>query len=96
MLSGFMTKNEKELYESAEAEYPGINLFWLPSLWFSHNMREAQKQGKVAFNDGARLIMSVRRKFLQSFFKNNMSHYFYRNFTLFTFFYISIIVTFVF
>jgi len=54
-----MTRKEKELYESAESEYPGVNLYWLPGVWFSHNMREAQKHGKIAFNDGARLIMSV-------------------------------------
>ena len=54
-----MTRKEKELFEAAEADYSGMNLFWLPSLWFAHNMREAQKQGKISFNDGARLIMSV-------------------------------------
>ena len=32
-----MTKKEKELYESAENEYPGVNLYWLPSVWFAHN-----------------------------------------------------------
>lgn len=54
-----MTSKEKELFELAETEYPGMNLFWLPSLWFAQNMSEAQKQGKIAFFDGARLIMQV-------------------------------------
>ena len=54
-----MTSKEKELFEAAEAEYPGMNLFWLPSLWFAHNLRAAQEQGKISFFDGARLIMQV-------------------------------------
>jgi len=54
-----MTKKEKELYELAEAEYPEMDIYWLPGVWFAHNMREAQKQGKMSFSDGARLIMAV-------------------------------------
>ena len=54
-----MTMTEKDLYESAQAEYPGMDLHWLPGIWFAHNMRDAQKQGKISFNDGARLIMAV-------------------------------------
>lgn len=59
IILGLMTSKEKEMLETAETEYPGVNLFWLPSLWFAHNMREAQKEEKFSFNDGARLIMSV-------------------------------------
>lgn len=58
-LIGFMTRKEKELYESAEDDYPGVNLYWLPGVWFCHNLREAQKKGKISFNDGARLITAV-------------------------------------
>ena len=54
-----MTRKEKELYELAEAEYPEMDIYWLPGVWFAHNMREAQKQGKISFSDGARLIMAV-------------------------------------
>ena len=54
--TGFMTKEEKEIFESVKAD---INMFWLPALWFAHYMREAQKNGKITYNDGARLIMAV-------------------------------------
>jgi hypothetical protein len=51
-----MTKEEKEIFESVKAD---IAIWWLPALWFSHYLSEAQRQGKIAYNDGARLIMSV-------------------------------------
>jgi bestrophin-3 len=57
--SGLMTRQQKELYESAEVEHPGVNLYWLPGLWFCHDLREAQKNGQISFNDGARLITAV-------------------------------------
>ena len=28
-----MTKREKELYEIAETEFPGVALYWLPGNW---------------------------------------------------------------
>ncbi len=59
-----MTKEEKEIFESVKAD---IAIWWLPALWFSHYLREAQKQGKIAYNDGARLIMAVS-------FKNRISY----------------------
>ena len=57
---GFLTREQKELYETAEASNPGVNLYWLPGLWFCHNLREAQSRGKIASHDGIRLITAVR------------------------------------
>jgi bestrophin-3 len=53
---GFMTEKEKETFESVKAD---LNLYWLPGLWFSHHLREAQKQGRITDSHGAKLIMSV-------------------------------------
>ena len=57
--SGFMTRHQKEVYESAQVDYPGVNLYWLPGLWFCHELREAQKKGKISSHDGTRLITAV-------------------------------------
>lgn len=55
-----MTREQKELYETAEANNPGVSLYWLPGLWLCHNLREANNKGIIASHDGIRLITAVR------------------------------------
>ena len=54
--AGFMTKAEMEMYKAVETD---VNLYWLPGLWFSHHLREAQLRGRVVDAHGAKLIMQV-------------------------------------
>ena len=51
-----MTKEEKDMFESVKAD---VGIWWLPALWFSHYLQDAQKRGQIMLNDGARLIMTV-------------------------------------
>ena len=53
---GFMTKEEKDMFESVKAD---VGIWWLPALWFSHYLQDAQNRGQIMLNDGARLIMTV-------------------------------------
>ena len=53
---GFMTQAELENYKAVESD---VNLYWLPGLWFSHRLREAQAQGRIIDPYGAQLIMKV-------------------------------------
>jgi len=51
-----MTNSEKEVFESTKAD---INIFWLPGVWFSHRLQEAQRQGRITDSFGAQMIMNV-------------------------------------
>lgn len=51
-----MTQAEMESYKAVESD---INLYWLPGLWFSHRLREAQAKGRITDPYGAQLIMKV-------------------------------------
>ncbi len=54
--AGFMTYAEMETFKAVEAD---VNLYWLPGLWFSHRLREAQARGRIIDSYGAQLIMKV-------------------------------------
>ena len=58
VLKGFMTKVESKHYTKAIGK-TDINLYWLPGLWFVHNLQEAQRQGLVNDPLGVKLIMQV-------------------------------------
>jgi len=51
-----MTHAEMECFKAVKAD---VNLFWLPGLWFTHRLREAQLQGRLLDSFGAQLIMKV-------------------------------------
>lgn len=51
-----MTYAEMETFKAVEAD---VNLYWLPGLWFSHRLREAQARGRIIDSYGAQLIMKV-------------------------------------
>jgi hypothetical protein len=53
---GFMTYAKMETFKAVEAD---VNLYWLPGLWFSHRLREAQVRGRIINPFGAQLIMKV-------------------------------------
>lgn len=53
---GFMTRAEMECFKAVKAD---VNLFWLPGLWFTHRLREAQIQGRIIDSFGSQLIMKV-------------------------------------
>lgn len=53
-----MTQAELETFKAVESD---VNLYWLPGLWFSHRLREAQVQGRIIDPYGAQLIMKVNR-----------------------------------
>ncbi len=53
---GFMTRAEMECFKAVKAD---VNLFWLPGLWFTHRLREAQIQGRIIDPFGSQLIMKV-------------------------------------
>lgn len=53
-----MTQAELETFKAVESD---VNLYWLPGLWFSHRLREAQVQGRIIDSYGAQLIMKVNR-----------------------------------
>jgi len=53
-----MTKVESKHYTKAIGK-TDINLYWLPGLWFVHNLQEAQRQGLVVDPLGVKLIMQV-------------------------------------
>lgn len=58
--AGFMTNSEKEVFESTKAD---INIFWLPGVWFSHRLQEAQRQGRITDPFGAQMIMNEMLEF---------------------------------
>ena len=43
--AGFMTQNEKKLFESVPANE--FNTYWVPCTWFVYRLQEATKQGKL-------------------------------------------------
>jgi len=43
--AGFMTPNEKKLFESVPANE--FNTYWVPCTWFVYRLQEATKQGKL-------------------------------------------------
>ena len=51
-----MTQSDMEYFKAVKAD---VNLFWLPGLWFTHRLREAQLQGRIIDPFGAQLIMKV-------------------------------------
>jgi hypothetical protein len=51
-----MTRAEMECFKAVKAD---VNLFWLPGLWFTQRLREAQLQGRILDSFGAQLIMKV-------------------------------------
>lgn len=55
--AGFMTKKEKECFESIGQT--NINLFWVPGHWFVYNLSRAQEMGRVTDDFGVQLIMKV-------------------------------------
>ncbi|XP_046652814.1 bestrophin-2-like [Daphnia pulicaria] len=58
--AGFMTYAEMETFKSVEAD---VNLYWLPGLWFSHRLREAQARGRIIDSYGTQLIMKELLEF---------------------------------
>ncbi|EFX64654.1 hypothetical protein DAPPUDRAFT_66073 [Daphnia pulex] len=52
--AGFMTRAEMECFKAVKAD---VNLFWLPGLWFTQRLREAQLQGRILDSFGVQLIM---------------------------------------
>nr|CAH0107821.1 unnamed protein product [Daphnia galeata] len=58
--AGFMTYAEMETFKAVEAD---VNLYWLPGLWFSHRLREAQVRGRIIDPFGAQLIMKELLEF---------------------------------
>lgn len=51
-----MTRAEMECFKAVKAD---VNLFWLPGLWFTQRLREAQLQSRILDSFGAQLIMKV-------------------------------------
>ncbi len=51
-----MTRAEMECFKAVKAD---VNLFWLPGLWFTQRLQEAQLQGRILDSFGAQLIMKV-------------------------------------
>ena len=53
---GVMTRTEKQCYESIS---PVVNLYWVPSTWFTSALNEAVKEGFLTDSSGNKLIMEV-------------------------------------
>ncbi|KAK4023402.1 hypothetical protein OUZ56_008814 [Daphnia magna] len=58
--AGFMTYAEMKTYKAVQSD---VNLYWLPGLWFSHRLREAQARGRIIDSYGAQLIMKELLEF---------------------------------
>ena len=61
--AGFMTVNEKKLFESVPANE--FNTYWVPCTWFIFRLQEATKQGRLLNQYALESIMRVRCFFLQ-------------------------------
>ena len=55
--AGFMTQNEKKLFESVPANE--FNTYWVPCTWFVYRLQEATKQGKLLNQYALENIMRV-------------------------------------
>ena len=60
--AGFMTVNEKKLFESVPANE--FNTYWVPCTWFVYRLQEATKQGRLLNQYALENIMRVRPSFL--------------------------------
>ena len=56
--TGFMTKNEKKLFEAVPANE--FNTYWVPCTWFIFRLQEATKQGRLLNQYALESIMRVR------------------------------------
>ena len=56
--AGFMTVNEKKLFESVPANE--FNTYWVPCTWFIFRLQEATKQGRLLNQYALESIMRVR------------------------------------
>ena len=63
MFTGFMTVNEKKLFESVPANE--FNTYWVPCTWFIFRLQEAAKQGKLLNQYALESIMRVSKRRLQ-------------------------------
>ena len=57
--AGFMTVNEKKLFESVPANE--FNTYWVPCTWFIFRLQEATKQGRLLNQYALESIMRVRQ-----------------------------------
>ena len=55
--SGFMTENEKKLFEAVPANE--FNTYWVPCTWFISRLQEAAKHGKLLNQYALESIMRV-------------------------------------
>ena len=55
--AGFMTVNEKKLFESVPANE--FNTYWVPCTWFVYRLQEATKQGRLLNQYALENIMRV-------------------------------------
>ena len=55
--TGFMTKNEKKLFEAVPANE--FNTYWVPCTWFIFRVQEAAKKGKLLNQYALESIMRV-------------------------------------
>ena len=58
--AGFMTVNEKKLFESVPANE--FNTYWVPCTWFIFRLQEATKQGRLLNQYALESIMRVRHR----------------------------------
>ena len=71
--AGFMTVNEKKLFESVPANE--FNTYWVPCTWFIFRLQEATKQGRLLNQYALESIMRVRhREFIPHWQKNVANH----------------------
>ena len=56
--AGFMTVNEKKLFESVPANE--FNTYWVPCTWFVYRLQEATKHGRLLNQYALENIMRVR------------------------------------
>ena len=57
--AGFMTVNEKKLFESVPANE--FNTYWVPCTWFVYRLQEATKHGRLLNQYALENIMRVRQ-----------------------------------
>ena len=57
LISGFMTENEKKLFEAVPANE--FNTYWVPCTWFIFRLQEAAKHGKLLNQYALESIMRV-------------------------------------
>ena len=70
--AGFMTVNEKKLFESVPANE--FNTYWVPCTWFVYRLQEATKHGRLLNQYALENIMRVRSLLLLKKLEDNPCH----------------------